>query len=118
MVYKVVKWLSVLIFASVVIGLIFLANFELFENDSVLLEELEHEGKMIRIYYSPSDATIERAIVIMLKEVEGETLLTHFKRFDLVKDYKFISPDTLRVTLEDTLFNKGRYVERKIYIPN
>lgn len=97
---------------------VFLSNFELFENDTLLIEELKHNDRVIRIYNSPSNATIERAIVIMLKEVEGETLLTHFKRFDLVKDYKFISPDTLRVTLEDTLFNKGRYVERKIYIPN
>ncbi|KYG74985.1 hypothetical protein EV198_0496 [Roseivirga ehrenbergii] len=117
MVHKVVKWLSILFFTGVVIALIFLANFELFENESVLLEELNHEGKTIRIYYSPSNATIERSIVVMLKEVSGESSLAVFERFDVLNSYEFGSGDTLKLTLEDTFLNKGSIVEMKVYIP-
>ncbi len=118
MVHKVVKWLSILFFTGVVIALIFLANFELFENDSVLLEELNHEGKTIRIYYSPSNATIERAIVVMLKEKEEEITLSHYKKFDVLKSFQFSSLDTLVLELQDTIFNKGQTVEFKVHIPN
>ena len=87
------------------------------KNDSVLLEELNHEGKAIRIYSSPSNATVERAIVVMLKEDAEEIPITYFERFDIIKSYQFSSVDTLVLELQDTIFNKGQTVEFKIHIP-
>lgn len=56
---------------------------------------------IVKIYYVPSDATIQDAVVVMKSEHGNESLISKFDRYDMLKTYKLINSDSLELVLVD-----------------
>ncbi|MCF1749862.1 hypothetical protein [Mariniradius sediminis] len=77
----------------------FFSFFQLFEDNSRLLEKIEFQKYSIKVYHVPSDATIQSSIVIIKSEGRKDSLLAKFERFDSMKEFRLVGSDSIEFTL-------------------
>ena len=96
-----------------------LSTFSLFDDNSQLIEEIEMpQGYIVKIYHIPSDATIQDAIVVMKSKHGQETLISKFERYDMLKNYRLISSDSLELILVDKNLKSSNEHTTIIGLPN
>jgi anionic cell wall polymer biosynthesis LytR-Cps2A-Psr (LCP) family protein len=101
-----------IIFLLLMVGMVFtlykVATFSLFDSTSTVIEKIQVRGKnySLKIYYSPSDATTQSAIVVMKGDLDGEeSSLAVYERCDSMLHYNFIDDNEIEFILRNSMGN-------------
>jgi hypothetical protein len=116
---KALKFIGVLVIIGLAYVVYKMSTFSLLGDvDSIVLEEINMpEGYSLKIYFSPSNATIQDAIVVMKVMNGKEELVDKFDRYDYLESYRFIRNDSLELVIRDTSLNKGGEYRALIALP-
>ncbi len=109
--------IGVVMFLTFLFGVYFLSNFDLFEDEIILIEEIQIPNKnySLKMYNIPSNATLESSIQIRKICNGKEEVLNNYTRYNTLVDYSLLEGDTLSLVLKDSL--RAKSLELKIGLP-
>lgn len=115
---KIIIGIAVIIVSVVLFGVYKLATFNLFDNQIQLIKEIDMKDKdySIKIYYIPSDATLQSSIQVRLSEIGVEKVLEDYERYNYLEDFRIMPEDTLIISISDTTGVNKKQV-KKLSLP-
>ena len=117
---RIFTGIAILVLAIVCYGVYKLATFSLFDNDSVLIEEIQLNNKdyKIKIIFYPSDATMESSmqVIKVLDDNKEVIVLGDYESYNFLESYE-INNDSLFIIVNDTLRRRVKAKKFGIKLP-
>lgn len=111
-------FIGIAVLALACYGVYKFATFSLFDDDLTLVEEIELDNKdySIKIYYIPSDATIQSSIQIRKVKDGIEEVLQDYERYNFLESHK-VKNDSLFIVINDTMRTRVKAKKLGIKLP-